>query len=311
MVRAGAARTYRDRGWREDADAAALDAVALSATDPEKAEALALLGDLAWERGEPAEALGRYGEALRLVRDHGPSLAGRARSSPPSAAPTRPCATGGPPWPGCRCRSTSWRPASCTSRWAGTRRRRPCTGVCARPSVRPRRSLSVSSTPTTATRPPRSSACGRSGPAATAPSRSRTRSPGRCTARRLQGGPALREARHRRGSPQRPFLYHRGAIERALNQTGPARRHLEESLRVNPGSPCSTRPGRRRAWRRWGAVGRTAAGAARGAVRGASGARGVSPGPSPCGPGRRASLTRPVWAIVPLGGTGGHTGRRP
>lgn len=80
VVRARAAQTFRDRGWREDADAAALDAVALAVTDADKAASQARLGDLAWERGEPDEALARYGSALALVRDHGPSLAGRARA---------------------------------------------------------------------------------------------------------------------------------------------------------------------------------------------------------------------------------------
>ncbi|XEC31624.1 tetratricopeptide repeat protein [Streptomyces fradiae] len=74
------AQLYRDRGWREDAGAAALDAVALAETGAEKAVALSRLGDLAWERGEPAEALAQYGAALGLVPDHGPALAGRARA---------------------------------------------------------------------------------------------------------------------------------------------------------------------------------------------------------------------------------------
>ncbi|MFE5629698.1 tetratricopeptide repeat protein [Streptomyces sp. NPDC056543] len=74
------AQGYRNRGWREDAAVAALDAVARAETGAEKAAAYARLGDLAWERGEPEEAVTEYGSALRLVRDHGPSLAGRARA---------------------------------------------------------------------------------------------------------------------------------------------------------------------------------------------------------------------------------------
>ncbi|MFF8836501.1 tetratricopeptide repeat protein [Streptomyces sp. NPDC015130] len=80
VVRARVSQAFRNRGWREDADAAALDAAALAETDAEKAASLGRLGDLAWERGEAAEALARYGSALRLVPDHGPSLAGRARA---------------------------------------------------------------------------------------------------------------------------------------------------------------------------------------------------------------------------------------
>ncbi|MFF8604375.1 tetratricopeptide repeat protein [Streptomyces sp. NPDC015346] len=79
-VSARAAQTYRDRGWREDAWAAATDAVAQADSPAEKAAALGRLGDLAWERGEPEEAVAQYGTALGLVPDHGPSLAGRARA---------------------------------------------------------------------------------------------------------------------------------------------------------------------------------------------------------------------------------------
>lgn len=31
-----------------------------------------------------------------------------------------------------------------------------------------------------------------------------------------------------------PYMYHRGMIEQALDMTGPARRHLQEALRINP-----------------------------------------------------------------------------
>ncbi|MFF8829829.1 tetratricopeptide repeat protein [Streptomyces sp. NPDC015131] len=75
-----ASLVYRDKGWREDASALAYDAVALAGTPAEKAACLARLGDLAWERGEPREALGSYGTALELVPGHAPSLAGRARA---------------------------------------------------------------------------------------------------------------------------------------------------------------------------------------------------------------------------------------
>lgn len=79
-VSARTAQMYRNRGWREDAAAAALDAVGQAESGAEKAAALGRLGDLAWERGEPEEALAEYGKALALVRDHGPSMAGRARA---------------------------------------------------------------------------------------------------------------------------------------------------------------------------------------------------------------------------------------
>ncbi|MFJ1746004.1 tetratricopeptide repeat protein [Streptomyces sp. NPDC088116] len=70
----------RDLGRREDAAAKADEAVALAKTPAEKAEALHTLGELAWERGEPAEALKHYDAAL--IAEHGRpgTLAGRARA---------------------------------------------------------------------------------------------------------------------------------------------------------------------------------------------------------------------------------------
>ncbi|WP_405598271.1 hypothetical protein OG741_15730 [Streptomyces sp. NBC_01410] len=75
-----AAGVYRERGWREDAAAAAYDAVGSAQAPQEKAAARQRLGDLAWEWGEPAEALKEYDAALRLAPDHDPSLAARARA---------------------------------------------------------------------------------------------------------------------------------------------------------------------------------------------------------------------------------------
>ncbi|MCX5140555.1 MULTISPECIES: tetratricopeptide repeat protein [unclassified Streptomyces] len=71
---------YRDRGWREDALATAQDAVNRAKTPAEKAACLSRLGELAWERGEPQEAVAQYGAALRTDPAHHPSLAGRARA---------------------------------------------------------------------------------------------------------------------------------------------------------------------------------------------------------------------------------------
>jgi tetratricopeptide (TPR) repeat protein len=75
-----AAQIYWNRGWREDAAATAYDAMMRAETPAEKADALHRLGELAWERGEPAEAVEHYDAALRAVRDHDRSLAGRARA---------------------------------------------------------------------------------------------------------------------------------------------------------------------------------------------------------------------------------------
>ncbi len=75
-----AALVYRDRGWREDAAATAHDAAANAEHPEQKAAALYRMGEFAWERGEPAEAIAHYDAALRSRRDHHASLAGRARA---------------------------------------------------------------------------------------------------------------------------------------------------------------------------------------------------------------------------------------
>ncbi|MFD4760505.1 hypothetical protein ACFWOJ_16945 [Streptomyces sp. NPDC058439] len=72
------ARMDRDRGWRENALAGAQDAADRATTAAQKAQCLHLLGQLAWERGEPEEAVTQYSAALRADRDHYASFAGRA-----------------------------------------------------------------------------------------------------------------------------------------------------------------------------------------------------------------------------------------
>ncbi|TXS39308.1 tetratricopeptide repeat protein [Streptomyces sp. OR43] len=74
------AEMYRDRGWREDALATAQDAANRAKTPAEKAACLSRLGELAWERGEPEEAVAQYGAALRTDPADHASLAGRARA---------------------------------------------------------------------------------------------------------------------------------------------------------------------------------------------------------------------------------------
>ncbi|WP_405664344.1 tetratricopeptide repeat protein [Streptomyces sp. RK9] len=77
-VRSGA--VYRDRGWREDAAAALSDAAALARTPAERAACLYRVGELAWERGEPGDALRHYDAALAADPDHHPSLAAKGRA---------------------------------------------------------------------------------------------------------------------------------------------------------------------------------------------------------------------------------------
>ncbi|WP_233522032.1 tetratricopeptide repeat protein [Streptomyces triticagri] len=79
-VLAGAAELYRERGWREDAAAGLSDAVALAESPAAEAEYQHRAGELAWERGEPAEALHYFDAALRADPTHHASHAGRARA---------------------------------------------------------------------------------------------------------------------------------------------------------------------------------------------------------------------------------------
>ncbi|MFD9910500.1 tetratricopeptide repeat protein [Streptomyces sp. NPDC059063] len=77
-VRAG--MVYRDRGWREDAAAALSDAAALAGSPAERAACLYRVGELAWERGEYAEALRYFDAALGAEPDHHPALAAKGRA---------------------------------------------------------------------------------------------------------------------------------------------------------------------------------------------------------------------------------------
>ncbi|MDQ0984753.1 tetratricopeptide repeat protein [Streptomyces sp. V2I9] len=71
---------YRGQGWREDALATAREAADRATQPAEKAEALHRLGELAWDRGEPEEALAQFDAALRTDPGHHASPAGRARA---------------------------------------------------------------------------------------------------------------------------------------------------------------------------------------------------------------------------------------
>ncbi|WP_251072179.1 tetratricopeptide repeat protein [Streptomyces sp. ISL-43] len=74
-----ASQVYRDRGWREDAAMSMEHAGGAAQTPAEKAYVLFRLGELAWERGDEAEALRQYEAALRTDPAQAQALGGRAR----------------------------------------------------------------------------------------------------------------------------------------------------------------------------------------------------------------------------------------
>lgn len=77
---AASGAVYRERGWREDAAATLTEAAAYATTPVQKADCLRQLGDLAWDRGEPAEALAQHAAALRTDPGGHAALAGKARA---------------------------------------------------------------------------------------------------------------------------------------------------------------------------------------------------------------------------------------
>ncbi|MFB0619761.1 tetratricopeptide repeat protein [Streptomyces sp. AGS-58] len=79
-VMARAAAVYRDRGWREDAVAQLTDAAAAARTPAERAAWLTGVGQLAWERGDLPDALRHFEAALRLDPEQPAAPAGRART---------------------------------------------------------------------------------------------------------------------------------------------------------------------------------------------------------------------------------------
>ncbi|MFD7979954.1 tetratricopeptide repeat protein [Streptomyces sp. NPDC059071] len=229
------AQLYRNRGWREDAGAAAADAVALAATDAEKAAALARLGDLAWERGEPEEALAQYGAALGLVPEHGPSLAGRARAL-----------------------AALGRTREAVRDWRAALERLPLpeyfleAGELHEALDRDEEAQALYERLRTGAWPGAEVVLGlldadHGDPAAAV---RRLRAEWARGHRSVQVADALGWALFRSGEPKEAlefakratdeglrsalFSYHRGEIERALEDHGPARRHLAEALRTNP-----------------------------------------------------------------------------
>lgn len=79
-VRAEAAAVYRDRGRREDAAAQLADAAAGARGPAERAAYLERSGELAWERGDREDALRHFEEAVRIDPDQRAAQAGQGRA---------------------------------------------------------------------------------------------------------------------------------------------------------------------------------------------------------------------------------------
>ncbi|MGY1500439.1 tetratricopeptide repeat protein [Streptomyces sp. QTS52] len=243
-VLARAAGVYRDRGWREDAQAALADAAARAATPAEEAEWQYRAGELAWERGEPADALRHFEAALRLDPGLSSARAGEGRalaalSRTPEALNAYRAALAKQPSPQYALElgelyDSLGRPGEAQAQYAVLRARvakEQAGGVDGELLL------------------------GRfeadHGDAGSAVRRLRAewaRQPG------LDVADALGWASHRAGRGEEAlgwakratdkehgaevrsalYVYHRGMIERELGLTGPARRHLEEALRINP-----------------------------------------------------------------------------
>jgi len=242
MVRA--AGVYRDQGRREDAQAALADAAARAATPAEEAEWQYRAGELAWERGEPTEALHHFEAALRLDPELGSARAGKGRAlaalgRSAEAVSTYRTALAKQPSPQYTLElgelyESLGRPEEARAQYAVLRAR-----------VAKEQAAGVDG----------ELLLGRfeadHGDAESAVRRLRAewaRQPG------LDVADALGRALHRAGKAELAlgwarratdkehggevrsalYVFHRGMIEWELGLAGPARRHLEEALRINP-----------------------------------------------------------------------------
>ncbi|MFI0238929.1 tetratricopeptide repeat protein [Streptomyces sp. NPDC016845] len=239
------AAVYRDRGWREDAAAVLSDAAARAATPTERAALLSRGGELAWERGEPQDALRRFRAAVAADPRCPAALAGQARALASLGRTVE---------------------AARVYRQALAQRPSPEYALelgelyeslhLAGPARAQYDTLRIWAAARGANGVDDALVLGRfeadHGDARAAIERLREewrRAPGIRTADALgwalhRGGRdaeaigLLRRAtdRQKDGAVRDAlFSYHRGAVERALGLTAPARRHIDEALRINPG----------------------------------------------------------------------------
>ncbi|MHC3474168.1 tetratricopeptide repeat protein [Streptomyces sp. 7R007] len=243
-VRAKTAAVYRDRGWREDAAAALSDAVAAAPAPAERAAWLERSGQLAWERGDRETALRYFQEAVRLDPDQRAAQAGQGRAL-----------------------AALGRTTEALTAYQVALARQPCPqyalelgelyeslglGQAARVQYDLLRARVRAETAGGVDDELLLGAFEADhGDPAVAVRRLRAewrRQPG------IEVADALGWALHRAGADKEalrfataatdkahgggvrsaPYAYHRGMIERELELYGPARRHLEEALRINP-----------------------------------------------------------------------------
>ncbi|MDN0197126.1 tetratricopeptide repeat protein [Streptomyces sp. S.PNR 29] len=243
-VMARAAAVYRDRGWREDAAAQLADAAAGARAPAERAAYLERAGQLAWERGDREAALRHFQEAVRIDPDQRAAQAGQARAL-----------------------AALGRTSEALTAYQVALSKQPCPQYAlelgelyeslgleqaARVQYDLLRSLVYKAAEGGADEElvlGQFEADHGEAPAAVRRLRDEwRRQPGIAVADALgwalhragQSDEALRFARiatdkaHGGGVRSAPYAYHRGMIERELGLFGPARRHLQEALRINP-----------------------------------------------------------------------------
>jgi tetratricopeptide (TPR) repeat protein len=243
-VMARAAAVYRDQGWREDAAAQLADAAAGAEAPAERAAYLERAGQLAWERGDREAALRHFQEAVRTDPDQRAAQAGQARAL-----------------------AALGRTSEALTAYQVALAKQPCPQYALELGEL-YESLGLEQAARVQYDLLRSLVNGAAaggvdeelvlgqfeadhGDASAAVRRLRAewrRQPGIAVADALgwalhragEHEEALRFARiatdkaHGGGVRSAPYAYHRGMIERKLELYGPARRHLQEALRINP-----------------------------------------------------------------------------
>ncbi|MET8827427.1 tetratricopeptide repeat protein [Streptomyces sp. NPDC004610] len=264
-VSARAAGVYRDLGWREDAAAVLADAAFAAEQPAERAAWRERAGQLAWERGEREAALRHFAEALRTDPDLRAAQAGRARalaalgrtSEAVSAYRAALTAQPSPEWALELGELYESQGLGQTARAQYdlllTQARNAAAGGVDEDLVLgryeadhgdPREAVRLlraewGRQPSTVVADALAWALHRTGEDEEA----------------LTLATRATEARDGGGVRSALFAYHRGMIERSLERSGPARRHLSEALQINPYFSPLHAPAARKALRELGEPG--------------------------------------------------------